>query len=410
MSNAFRELLKKVGSGVHTGKDLTRSEAAAATRMMLLQEATPAQIGAFMIAHRIKRPTSEEVAGMLDAYDELGPKLQLKGLGTGNWGLGTGQYFSTTPSFSQSRSDVRRSLSRAADAHGGSLIPNAQSRERSDSLTQPVMVFGIPYDGRSRTAPVTPLTALLLTTVGVPVVMHGGDCMPTKYGIPLIEIWQGLGVDFSKLTLTQVEQLLQTTGLGFVYLPQHFPQAQGLVPYRDQIGKRPPAATMELIWCPYVGDTHIVAGYVHPPTESRFMETFELRGVANFTLVKGLEGSCDLPRDRTAIIAFSQSSSSSTFERLLLHPRDYGFAGTEVPLDSTTQLLAQMQDVLNGKSSELMPAAIWNGGFYLWRCGICSDLPTGFTKAEALFTSGKVAQKLEEISQAIASIALANQP
>jgi anthranilate phosphoribosyltransferase len=107
MSNAFRELLKKVGSGVHTGKDLTRSEAAAATRMMLLQEATPAQIGAFMIAHRIKRPTSEEVAGMLDAYDELGPKLQLKGLGTGNWGLGTGQYFSTTPSFSQSRSDVR---------------------------------------------------------------------------------------------------------------------------------------------------------------------------------------------------------------------------------------------------------------------------------------------------------------
>jgi anthranilate phosphoribosyltransferase len=401
MSNAFRELLKKVGSGVHTGKDLTRSEAAAATRMMLLQEATPAQIGAFMIAHRIKRPTSEEVAGMLDAYDELGPKLQLKGLGTGNWGLGTGQYFSTTPSFSQSRS---------ADAHGGSLIPNAQSREQSDSPTQPVMVFGTPYDGRSRTAPVTPLTALLLTTVGVPVVMHGGDCMPTKYGIPLIEIWQGLGVDFSKLTLTQVEQLLQTTGLGFVYLPQHFPQAQGLVPYRDQIGKRPPAATMELIWCPYVGDTHIVAGYVHPPTESRFMETFELRGVANFTLVKGLEGSCDLPRDRTAIIAFSQSSSSSTFERLLLHPRDYGFAGTEVPLDSTTQLLAQMQDVLNCKSSELMPAAIWNGGFYLWRCGICSDLPTGFTKAEALFTSGKVAQKLEEISQAIASMQVAHQP
>jgi anthranilate phosphoribosyltransferase len=61
MSNAFRELLKKVGSGVHTGKDLTREEAATATRMMLLQEATPAQIGAFMIAHRIKRPTSEEL-------------------------------------------------------------------------------------------------------------------------------------------------------------------------------------------------------------------------------------------------------------------------------------------------------------------------------------------------------------
>jgi anthranilate phosphoribosyltransferase len=367
MSYAFRELLQKVGSGVHTGKDLTREEAAAATRMMLLQEATPAQIGAFMIAHRIKRPTSEELAGMLDAYDQLGPKLQ-------PLGIKNGRESSTKPSFSQR-----------------------------------VTVFGIPYDGRSRTAPVTPLTALILAAAGVPVVMHGGDRMPTKYGVPLIEIWQGLGVDFSKLTLVQVQQLLERTGLGFVYLPQHFPYAQDLVPYRDQIGKRPPAATLELVWSPYAGDAHIVAGYVHPPTEDRFRQTFERRGVNNFTLVKGLEGSCDLPRDRTAIIAVSQPDASSDFERLLLHPRDYGFAGAEVPLDSTTQLLEQMRDVLNGKSSELMPATLWNGGFYLWRCGVCSDLSTGLAKAEALCIEGQVAQKLEEVSQAIASMQLAPQ-
>ena len=47
MSNEFRDLLRKVGSGVHTGENLNRTEAAAATRMMLLQEATPAQIGRF---------------------------------------------------------------------------------------------------------------------------------------------------------------------------------------------------------------------------------------------------------------------------------------------------------------------------------------------------------------------------
>ncbi|HEY9634582.1 MAG TPA: anthranilate phosphoribosyltransferase family protein [Coleofasciculaceae cyanobacterium] len=367
MSDVFRELLKKVGSGVHTGKDLSREEAAMATRMMLLEEATPAQIGAFMIAHRIKRPTSEEVAGMLDAYDQLGPKLQ-------PWGVENGQDSSTKSTFSQ-----------------------------------PVTVFGTPYDGRSRTAPVTSLTALILATAGVPVLMHGGDCMPTKYGVPLIEIWQGLGVDFSKLTLTQVQQLLETIGLGFIYLPQHFPQAHGLVAYRDQIGKRPPAATMELIWSPYAGDAHIVAGYVHPPTEERFRVTFELRGVTNFTLVKGLEGSFDLPRDRTAIIAISQPGTSTDFDRLLLHPRDYGFAGAEVPLESTTELLTQMQDVLKGKSSQLMPAAIWNGGFYLWRCGVCSDLPEGFAKAEALFTNGHVAQKLVELRKAIASLQLAHQ-
>ena len=77
MSDEFRELLKRVGSGTHTSRNLTRDEAATATKMMLLQEATPAQIGAFAIAHRIKRPTPEELAGILDVFEKLGSKLAI---------------------------------------------------------------------------------------------------------------------------------------------------------------------------------------------------------------------------------------------------------------------------------------------------------------------------------------------
>jgi anthranilate phosphoribosyltransferase len=356
MSDRFRELLKNVGSGPHTGKDLNRQEATDALRMMLQQEATPAQIGAFLIAHRIKRPTGEELAGMLDAYDEMGPKLQ--------------------PS-------TRHQL--------------------------PVTVFGIPYDGRSRTAPISPLTALILATVGVPVILHGGDTMPTKYGIPLIEIWQGLGVNWEPLALAPVQQVFEQTNLGFIYLPQHFPLAHGLVTYRDQIGKRPPLATLELIWSPYAGKAHVVSGFVHPPTEMMFQEAHRLREQPLFTTVKGLEGSCDLPRDRTAIIGLGQSDAPSTFERLLLHPRDYSFEGKEVPLESPTQLIDQMQDVLQGKPSELMQAAIWNGGFYLWRCGVCVDMQAGLAEAEQLLIKGQVAEKLNEVSQAVTSLQLAHQ-
>ena len=41
MSQEFRDLLKKVGSGSHTSTPLTRDEAARAGRMMLTQEADP---------------------------------------------------------------------------------------------------------------------------------------------------------------------------------------------------------------------------------------------------------------------------------------------------------------------------------------------------------------------------------
>jgi anthranilate phosphoribosyltransferase len=348
MSNEFRNLLKKVGSGNHTSENLSRIEACQATKMMLLGEATPAQIGAFLISQRIKRPTGEELAGMLDAYDELGPKLQ------------------------------------------------------SVSGERPAIILGIPYDGRTRTAPISPVTALLLATVGQPVVMHGGDRLPTKYGLPIVEVFQGLGVNWTRLTLSESQLVFEQTGIGFVYTPKHFPLNNSMWEYREQLGKRPPFATMELIWCPYAGKAHVIAGFVHPPTEAMFQEALGLRGMAQFTTVKGLEGSCDLPRDRTAIIGLS--TANSQIERLQLAPRNYGFTSKNVSLDSTEGILSDMRAILLGKKIELMETALWNGGFYLWRCGVCGNMQEGIAKAEELFSCGAVAEKLQEVIQVINSV------
>ncbi len=345
MSQLFRDILKKVGSGSHTSQPLSRDEAADAGRMMLTQTATPAQIGAFLIAHRIKRPTASELAGLLDAYGDLGPMM----------------------------------------------MP-------IDTET-PVTIFGCPYDGRSRTAPVIPITALLLAAAGLPVLLHGGDRMPTKAGLPLIEIWRSLGLSLDQLSLNQARQLLQETGFGFVYLPQHFPMAQGLVDYREQIGKRPPLATIELFWCPYGGNAHVVSGYVHPPTEELAKGTFAQQGRESFTLVKGLEGSCDLPRSRTAIVGITQPDNP--FDHLLLHAGDHGLSSYDVPLDNEADYLATLPGVIAGQPSELLGSALWNGGFYLWRLGYCETFNSGIAEAKRLLTEGQVQAKLAEIRQVV---------
>ncbi|MBF2077580.1 MAG: anthranilate phosphoribosyltransferase family protein [Synechococcales cyanobacterium T60_A2020_003] len=345
MSQTFRAFIQKVGSGPHTSKDLTREEAAIAMGMMLLEEATPAQIGAFLIAHRIKRPVGDELAGMLDTYDELGPHL----------------------------------------TYGGKA---------------PVTVLGTPYDGRSRTAPLTPLTALILATVHRPVVMHGAGRVPTKYGLPLVDIWQHLGVDWTALSLETISSILTSVNLGFVYTPQHFALTNALIEYRDQIGKRPPLAMLELMWAPVnASQLQIVSGYVHPPTENFFRETFARRGQQQFVTVKGLEGSCDLPRDRTCIIGIHtpNTPSNADLDRILLHPRDYGFAGTDVPLADTPEFISQIQAVLRGEASELQRSAIWNGGFYLWQAGVCSSIEAGLAHAEDLLMTQQVAATLEKL-------------
>ncbi len=364
----FRDLLKKVGSGTHTSEALSRKEAAIATEMMLKEIATPAQIGAFMIAHRIRRPTPTELAGMLDAYDALGPRVQ--------------------PIDSQ----------------------------------YPATVFSNPYDGRSRTAPITPLTALILASAEAPAILHGGDRTPTKYGLPTAEVFEGLGLRWQQLTtLNQLQTVLAQTGLGFVYQPVQFPQAEAMVTYREQIGKRPTLATVEIMWSPYCGPCNVVSGYVHPPTEVRTQTAFTERGTGFFTTVKGLEGSCDIARDRTAIISLNHlkngdengsknaskngaENSTLQTERLLLHPRDYGFDGTDPDLTSVEALLTEYQAALAGKVNEISRSAVWNSGFYLWRVGRVESLEAGFELGQLLLKSGAVKEKLRQVAGAIAAV------
>ncbi len=347
MNSEFRELLKKVGSGSHTSDPLTREEATTAGQLMLLQQATPAQIGAFLIAHRIKRPVPAELAGLLDAYADLGPQLP------------------------------------AITSH------------------YPVAILGCPYDGRSRTAPVTPITALVLATAGVPTVLHGGDRMPTKYGLPLLDIWRHWTLPLERLTLAQVHTLLQQHHFGFIYLPHHFPEAQSLVSYRNEIGKRPPLATLELFWCPYLGEAHVVSGFVHPPTEILAQKTFALQQRSRFTTVKGLEGSCDLPLSRTAIIGMTQPDGR--FERLLLHPKDYGFPNKDVPLNDERVYLELVTETLLGKITPLTDAAIWNSGFYLWRFGVCNTLEDGFSYASKLLREGTLSATLTDLRSIVSN-------
>ena len=346
MSQAFRELLKKVGSGTHTSESLTRAEAATALEMLLRQEATPVQIGAFLIAHRIKRPTGEELAGMLDAYDVLGPK-----------------------------------------------VAAIQSKH-------PVAVFSVPYDGRSRTAPILPITALVLAAAGHPVLMHGGDRMATKYGVPLVELWQQLGVDWSTLSLEQVSQTLEQTNLGLLYTTRHFPTSQHLTEARDQLGKRPPLATLELFWCPYAGEAHLFSGYVHPPTEAMMQMAFKLRGQTRYTTIKGLEGSCDLPRDRTAIIG--AYTGQDELDRLLLNARDLNLQGPEVAYTDLESWMAEVQQVLEGQNdSKLYPAVLWNAGFYLWHLGLTPTLAEGIAQAQALIQNGRLSAQLSMLQRHI---------
>ena len=333
----FRELLAKVGSGEHTSTGLSREEASDSMDLMLAGAVSDAQLGAFLIAHRIRRPQPIELTGMLDSYRRHGPRLHTPG---------------------------RRPL-----------------------------CFGAPYDGRSRTAPLLPLLALLLAASELPVVLHGGDPMPVKYGATLAELFAGLGLEWRGLSLAQVQQRLDLHGLALTHQPLHFPAAERLVRIREEIGKRPPVASLELLWTPHHGEHLLVSGFVHPPTESRGWEALSAAGETDVLMVKGLEGSTDLPTTRAGICSRLRHG---TPERLLVHPRDHGIHAAEVPFEGIERWCDQARQALAGEGP-LAPALRWNLAAYLWFAGALGDLSAALGQAEALLHSRAGLRQLERL-------------
>ncbi len=335
----FKKYLRKIASGENTSQGLSRDESANALRLILQSDATAAQIGAFMIAHRIRRPEAQELAGMLDTYHDLGPRL----------------------------------LS----------LPN-QRRP---------LCFGMPLDGRTKTSPIYPLTAIILLSAGQPVVLHGGQRMPVKYGITAAELFTAIGLNLTGLTNKTVQDGFSKSGFALIHQPDHFALADTLISYRDEIGKRPPIASLELIWTAHQGKHLLITGFVHPPTEERAWKALQIIGEKDFATVKGLEGSTDLPISRPCITARIENQKTTRF---ILHPRDHGCHGKDIVWTDLDGWQKNALEALNGKGPLMQPLC-WNAGIYLWFAGITKSLEEGLIKAKLQITSGLAQKSLNKL-------------
>tara|TARA_Y100001968_G_scaffold329061_1_gene377567 strand:- start:4147 stop:5205 length:1059 start_codon:yes stop_codon:yes gene_type:complete len=336
----FKNYLRKIGSGEQTGKGMTRAESADALNLILHGIPSPAQIGGFMIAHRIRRPEPQELAGMLDTYIKLGPKLI------------------------------------------------------SGKNQRCPICFGMPFDGRNRTSPIYPLTTLLLISAGQPVILQGGRKMPVKYGVTSDELFQSLGLNLKGLTIDQVNNGLLKNDFAFMYQPDHFLLAESLIPFRDEIGKRPPIASMELLWTAHQGSHLLISGFVHTPTEDRHRETMMLINNPNFITVKGLEGSTDIPISKACITGHMHENEER--KKLILNPKEYGYSGKDIKWNNLDEWQDQALLALEGKGS-LAKAFYWNAGIYLWFSGISPSLEAGLLKVKSLIHNGIVKCKLNEL-------------
>lgn len=163
---------------VATGQPLSRSQAETAFDIMMSGEATPAQIGAFLMALRVRGETLDEIAGAV-------------------------------------------SVMRAK------MLPVVAPEEAVD-------VVGTGGDG-SGSYNVSTCSGFVVAGAGVPVAKHGNRALSSRSGAA--DVLKALGVAI-ELTPEAIARCIAEAGIGFMFAPAHHSAMRFVGPVRVELGTR----------------------------------------------------------------------------------------------------------------------------------------------------------------------------
>lgn len=170
--------IKQALHKISEGRDLTGEEMRSVMRLIMEGEATPAQLGAFLMGMRIKGESVGEIAAAVSIMREKmvpvdAPEDAVDIVGTGGDGVGT-LNISTAASF-------------------------------------------------------------VVAATGVPVAKHGNRALSSKSGSS--QALEALGVKLD-LTPAQIGECVRQAGIGFMFAPSHHPAMKHVGPARAELGVR----------------------------------------------------------------------------------------------------------------------------------------------------------------------------
>ncbi|MCA0757734.1 anthranilate phosphoribosyltransferase [Paenibacillus sp. N4] len=321
-------LLKEVGRGKRGARDLSYEEALLAAESILEMKATPAQIGAFFIAERIKMESVEE----LEAFVEVCRKHAY-------------------------RAPVHRGL----DCAG-------------------------PYDGRSKSFIATFPTSFLLASAGLPVTLHGAASLPPKWGITLHDLLLEADIAPHLLSREQIVNAAAETGVLYVPAEEWCPPLKALRPIREELGMRTVLNTAEKL-IDYGHSPFLVFGVYHNTVFERMAKLSQNLGYSKALIVQGADGSEDLHIDRPSRTYIVENGEARLH---VIDPDAYGLE-TQVPEAAWTpaEQLRAAEAVLQGRGHlAFTNQVLLNGAARLQLAAKVDSIEEGVYTCKDLLDSG----------------------
>ena len=255
-------VIKDIGRGKKGARDMSRQEACVLYRHMLNRNISDLELGAVLMAMRIKGESVAELGGFMDAAEESFPLI---------------------PSWTGSYAPVN--------------IPS--------------------YNGARKMANLTPLLALLLAREGVPVLVHGVLDDPGR--VTTAEIFAAMSLS-PATSAQQVHAAFAQGQPAFMAIEALAPKMAALLALRRVLGVRSSTHTLVKILQPFEGPALRLVSYTHPEYLETLGDYFQnaaphARGDA--FLMRGTEGETVANANRAHQIDWFHSG-----QRTLLVQRD----------------------------------------------------------------------------------------
>jgi anthranilate phosphoribosyltransferase len=328
----FKALIAKVA----TGQSLSRDESEAAFGIMMSGEATPSQIGGFLMALRVRGETVEEITGAVTTM---------------------------------------RAKATPVEAPAGAMD-----------------VVGTGGDGAG-TYNISTTAAFVVAGAGVPVAKHGNRALSSKSGAA--DVLMALGVNL-ELSPEMISQCINEAGIGFMFAPAHHSAMKHVGPSRVELGTRTIFNLLGPLSNP-AGVKRLLVGMFSPQWLEPAANVLKDLGAEAAWMVHGAGGVDEITLAGKTKVVELKNGEITSFE---ISPGEVGMSEAPIEAikgGDAEENAEALRAVLDCATGPYRDTVLLNAGAALVVAGKADDLIDGVELATASIDTGKAKARLDQL-------------
>ncbi len=329
---------------VTEGRDLSRDDMRTVMQTIMTGNATPAQIGGFLVGLRMKGESVDEIAAAAQVMREL-----------------------ATP------------------------VPVTDRMHLVDTC-------GTGGDG-SHTFNISTAAAFVAAAAGAKVAKHGNRSVSGKCGSADVLEAAGVNLDISP---EQVARCVAEVGVGFMFAPKHHGAMKHAIGPRREMGVRTIFNILGPLTNPASAPNQVIGVYDRKWLEP-LAKVLASLGSRHVLVVHAEDGLDEISIGAPTGIVEYRDGAYRTFR---VTPEEFDVARVDIKslaVESAAQSLAMIRDALSNKPGPERDIVVLNAGAAIYCSGVVESFKQGVDRARAVISDGSAAKKLTGLVECAAA-------